>query len=225
MVIAGIEVQINRKKIKNMYVYVKPPNGAVLVSAPLNMSDDAIERFVRSKAGWIKVQQTKFARQLPQTERQYVSGETLYLWGKQYLLNVDFSNKNSIELSDNIVKLTVRQDSTVKQREKFVREWYRELLKIEITRLLPEYENLTGLKCKSWQTKYMTSRWGTCNTAERKIWFNLQLAKKPVECLEYIILHELIHLRIKNHGADFIVLMDKYMPLWREVKKKLRSSE
>jgi len=221
MVIAGIDVQVNRKKIKNMHLYVKPPNGVVSVSAPLNMSDDAIERFVRTKVSWMKTQQAKFTGQLRQTERQYVSGETLYLWGKQYFLQVDFGNRNSIELSGNTVKLTVRQDSTVKQRDNFVREWYRDLLKGEITRLLPKYENLTGLKCNSWQTKYMMSKWGTCNIPERKIWLNLQLAKKPVECLEYIILHELIHLRVKNHNADFTALMDKYMPFWREVKKKL----
>ena len=169
----------------------------------------------------MKTQKAKFTGQLRQTRRQYVSGETLYLWGKQYFLHVDRGNKNSMELSGNTAKLTVRRDSTVRQRDNFVREWYRDLLKGEIASLLPKYENLTGLKCNSWQTKYMTSKWGTCNISERKIWLNLQLAKKPIECLEYIILHELIHLRVKNHDTDFTALIDKYMPFWREVKKKL----
>jgi len=204
-----------------MHLYVKPPDGAVSVSAPFNISDDAIERFIRTKVSWMKTQQAKFAGQLRQTERQYVSGETLYLWGKQYFLQVDFGKRNSIELSGNTLKLCVRQDSAIKQRDNFVREWYRNLLKDEIIRLLPKYENMTGLKCNSWQTKYMTSKWGTCVIPERKIWLNLQLAKKPVECLEYIILHELIHLRVKNHDTDFIALMDKYMPFWKEIKKKL----
>jgi predicted metal-dependent hydrolase len=143
------------------------------------------------------------------------------LWGKQYFLQVDYANRNSIELSGNTAVLTVRQESTPKRRDNFVREWYRKQLKNEIARLLPKWEAATDLKCDSWQTKYMTSKWGTCNITERKIWLNLQLAKKPVECLEYIILHELIHLRVKNHDADFTALMDKYMPFWREVKKKL----
>jgi predicted metal-dependent hydrolase len=204
-----------------MHLYVKPPNGAVSVSAPINMKDDAIERFVRTKVSWIKMQQDKFARQLRQTERKYVSGETLYLWGKQYFLQVDFGNKSKIELSGNAAVLIVRQDSTTNQRENFVREWYRKQLKDEIARLLPKWEAITGLKCDEWQTKYMTSKWGTCNIANKKIWLNLQLAKKPLECLEYIILHELIHLRIKNHNAEFTALMEKYMPFWKDVKKKL----
>ncbi|MCL2752868.1 MAG: M48 family metallopeptidase [Defluviitaleaceae bacterium] len=221
MVISGIDIQVNRKKIKNMHLYVKPPNGTVSVSAPLNIKDDAIERFVYTKISWIKTQQAKFASQLRQTERRYVSGETLYLWGKQYFLQVDFGNKNNITLSGNTVLLTVRQESTVKQRDNFVREWYREQLKCEIIRLLPKWEDMTGLKCDSWQTKYMTSKWGTCNLVKKKLWFNLQLAKKPIECLEFIILHELIHLKVKNHNAEFTALMDKYMPLWKEIKKKL----
>ena len=220
-IIAGIEVQVDRKNIKNMHLYVKPPNGAVSVSSPQYMSDDAIERFVRTKTSWLKAQQTKFAGQLRQTKRQYVSGETLYLWGKQYFLQTDYGNKNSLVLSGNKAKLTVRKESTPHQRDNFVREWYRETLKAEITRLLPKWETSTGLKCASWQTKYMTSKWGTCNIAEQKIWFNLQLAKKPVECLEYIILHELVHMRVKNHNADFTALMVKYMPFWTEAKKKL----
>ena len=221
MIVAGIDVRVDRKDIKNMHLYVKPPSGTVSVSAPLIMGDDSIERFVRTKISWIKAQQEKYVGQLRQTERQYVSGETLYLWGKQYFLQVNYANKNSIELTGNTAVLTVRKESTSKQRDNFVKEWYRVQLKCEIARTLPEWEASTGLKCDSWQTKYMTSKWGTCNISERKIWLNLQLAKKPIECLEYIILHELVHLRVKNHNADFTALMDKYMPLWREIKKKL----
>ncbi|MDR2568759.1 MAG: M48 family metallopeptidase [Oscillospiraceae bacterium] len=221
MVVAGIDVQINRKKIKNMHLYVKPPDGAVSVSAPLNMKDDAIERFLRTKISWIKTQQAKYADQLRQTQRQYVSGETLYLWGKQYFLQVDYGNNNKVVLSGNTAVLTVRRNSTEKQRDNFIREWYREQLKDETARLLPKWETVTGLKCDTWQTKYMTSKWGTCNIAGKKIWLNLQLAKKPIECLEYIILHELLHLSIKNHNTEFTALMDKYMPFWKEIKKKL----
>ncbi|GMO32407.1 MAG: SprT family zinc-dependent metalloprotease [Termitinemataceae bacterium] len=223
MVVAGIEVRVQKKDIKNLHLYVKPPVGAVTVSAPLSMSEDAIERFVRTKVSWMRTQQAKFAGQLRQTQRQYVSGETLYLWGKQYFLSVDYGNRNALALDGNSAKLTVRKVSTALQRDSFVREWYREQLKAEITRLLPKWETTTGLHCDSWQTKYMTSKWGTCNIATRKIWFNLQLAKKPIECLEYIIVHELLHLRVKNHNAEFTALMDKFMPYWREVKNKLNA--
>jgi len=219
--ISGIPIEICRKNIKNMHLYVKPPNAYVTVSAPISMSEEAIERFVRTKISWIKKQVAKFDSQPRQSAREYVSGETIYIWGKQYYIRTEYSNKNALVLSGDKAVLTVRKESTAEQRENFVREWYRELLKIEIARLLPKWEKITGLKAASWQTKYMTTRWGTCNTKTEKIWLNLQLAKKTPECLEYVILHELIHLVEKKHDDKFISLMDKYMPMWREIKATL----
>lgn len=219
--ISGIPVEVCKKNIKNMHLYVKPPNGNVTVSAPLSISDEVIERFVRTKVGWIKKQISKFDNQPRQSKREYVSGESLYVWGKQYYLQAEYGNKNSLVLSGDKAVLTVRKASTAEQREKFVREWYRVLLKDEIKRVLPKCEKLTGLKATSWQTKYMTTRWGTCNTRTGRIWLNLQLAKKTPECLEYVILHELIHLIEKKHNKRFISLMDHYMPMWREIKATL----
>jgi len=219
--ISGIPIEVCKKNIKNMHLYVKPPNGNVTVSAPLSISNDAIERFIRTKVSWIKKQISTYDNQLRQSEREYVSGETLYLWGKQYHLQTEYGHKNSLVLSGENAVLTVRKESTAQQRENFVREWYRELLKTEIARLLPKWEKITGLKAESWQTKYMTTRWGTCNTKTGKLWFNLQLAKKSPKCLEYIILHELVHLVEKKHNERFVSLMDKYMPMWREVKATL----
>lgn len=223
--ISGISAEIIKKNIKNLHLSVLPPDGKVRVSAPITISDETIEMFVRTKIGWIKKQQEKFANQPRQSERQYVSGETLYFWGKQYFLQVDYSYKgNSLFLDGNKAVLIVRKESTVKQREAFVNEWYREHLKKELSVLIPKWENITGLKCSSWQTKYMTTRWGTYNRTTGKIWINLQLAKKSPECLEYVILHELAHTRVKNHGDDFVSILDKYMPYWREVKKKLNDT-
>jgi predicted metal-dependent hydrolase len=219
--ISGIPIEVCKKNIKNMHLYVKPPKGSVTVSAPLSMSDEAIERFVRTKISWIKRQVSKFDNQLRQSEREYISGETLYVWGKQYYLKTEHGNKNSLVLSGDMAILTVRKESTAEQRESFIREWYRKSLKSEITRLLPKWEKVTGLKASGWQTKYMTTRWGTCNIKTGKIWLNLQLAKKTPECLEYIILHELVHLTEKNHNERFVSLMDSYMPMWREIKKTL----
>lgn len=219
--ISGIPIEVCKKDIKNMHLYVKPPNGNVVVSAPLTMSDEAIERFVRTKASWIKKQVAKFDNQPRQSEREYVSGETLFVWGKRHYIQTEYGNKNSLVLSGDRAVLTVRKESTAEHRENFVREWYRELLKAEIARLLPKWEKATGLKATEWQTKYMTTRWGTCNTKTGKIWLNLQLAKKTPECLEYVILHELVHLVEKTHNERFVSLMDKYMPMWREVKTTL----
>lgn len=219
--ISDIPIEVCKKNIKNMHLYVKPPHGNVTVSAPLAMSDEAIERFVRTKLSWIKKQIAKFSDQPRQSEREYVSGETLFVWGRQYYLQTEYGSKNSLVLSGDKAVLTVRKESTADQREKFVREWYRKLLKAEIVKLLPKWEKITGLKASGWQTKYMTTRWGTCNIKTGKIWLNLQLAKKTPECLEYIILHELIHLVEKTHNELFVSLMDKYMPMWREIKATL----
>ena len=223
--ISDTPVEIVKKKIKNLHLAVLPPDGKVRISAPASLSDEAIVLFAKTRLGWIRKQQAKYAQQPRQTERQFVSGETMYLWGKQYFLQVEYSYKgNSMKLSGDKAILTVRKESTAKQREAFVNEWYREMLKEQIEKYLPVWENRTGLHCSSWQTKYMTTRWGTCNTNTGKIWFNLQLAKKPTECLEYIILHELTHLRIRNHGKDFVTFMDAQMPYWREKKKQLNDS-
>jgi predicted metal-dependent hydrolase len=221
MLISGIDVRIDRKKIKNMHLYVKPPDGIVSVSAPLRMSGAMIERFVLTKLDWVRKQREKFARWPRQAVLQYASGEALYLWGKRYFLRVEQGGRYSLALSGDTAIFTVRAGSTAAQREKFVREWYREQLKTETARALPKWEAATGLKSDSWQSKDMKSKWGTCNIDKRKIWLNLQLAKKPVECLEYIILHELAHLRVRKHNAAFKALLDKYMPFWREVRKRL----
>lgn len=219
--ISGIPIEVCKKNIKNMHLYVKPPNGQVSVSAPLTMSDEAIERFVRTRISWVKRQIAKFNEQPRQSKREYVSGETLYVWGEQYYLRTEYSNKNLIKLSGKTAVLSVRKESTPEQRESFIREWYREMLKAEIAKLLPKWEKITGLKSTGWQTKYMTTRWGTCNTNTGKIWINLQLAKKTPACLEYIILHELIHLVEKKHNEKFMALMDRYMPMWREIRATL----
>lgn len=222
MEISGIKIEVQKKNIKNLHLVVAPPEGKVRVSAPMHLSDESIAMFVRTKLGWIKKQQEKFKKQPRQTEREYVSGETLYVWGQQYFLRVDYSYKgNSLVLEGNEAILTVRKESTASQREAFVNEWYRALLKEKIETYLPKWEKITGLHCDSWQTKYMTTRWGTCNTNTGKIWLNLQLAKKPIECLEYVILHELTHLKVRNHSKEFVALMDQYMPYWREIKKLL----
>ncbi|MFA5689072.1 MAG: SprT family zinc-dependent metalloprotease [Kiritimatiellales bacterium] len=216
--VSGILIEVHKKNIKNMHLYVKPPDGHVTVSVPLSMSDAAVERFVRTKTSWIKKQITKFDNQPRQSEREYVSGETLYVWGKQYYLQTEYGTKNSLVLSGDKAILTVRKESSVEQHKNFVREWYRELLKAKVEQLLPKWEKITGVKVSGWQTKYMTTRWGTCNTKTGKIWLNLQLAKKTPECLEYVILHELVHFIEKKHDEKFIALMDRYMPMWKEIR-------
>ena len=176
--INGISIEIIKKNIKNMHLYVQPPDGKVQVSAPKHLSDESILMFVRTKIGWIRKQQEKFKNQPRQTERQYVSGESFYVLGKQYYLQVEYSYRgNSLVLFGDKAILTVRKESTPKQRESFVREWYREILKAEIEKYLPKWEMKTGLCCDSWQTKYIgelailtLKRYGLIFSLQRNPW-------------------------------------------------------
>jgi len=222
IIISGIPIDVQKKNIKNMHLYVKPPDGHVIISAPQTMDDKAIEIYARTNLSWIKKQIQQYQNQPRSSKRQYVSGETIYVWGKQYFIQfIPDNKKNSFLLQGNTAFLSMNSESTVKQRESFVREQYRLMLKQEIERLLPKWERITDLHCDSWQTKYMVTRWGTCNAEKKKLWFNLQLAQKPIECLEFVILHELIHFHTRKHDATFIAYMDLYMPNWRDVRNEL----
>lgn len=225
IVISGIPIDVKKKNIKNMHLQVKPPDGHVVISAPLSVDDKAIEAYARTQLGFIKRSITQFQDQPRASKRQYVSGETMYIWGKQYFLVFKPDNqKNSFEIQNQNIVLSMSAKSTVKQRDAYVKEEYRKILKEEIEKRLPKWEAQTGLKCDSWQTKYMVTKWGACSTGKKKLWFNLQLAQKPYACLDYIILHELTHLITRKHDATFIAHMDKCMPNWREIRKELNDS-
>lgn len=224
LVIDGIPVTLIRKRIKNLHLYVKGPEGDVEVTAPVRMEQTAILDFVRSKESWIREKQQELAARPRPAKRQYRSGESLYLWGKRYELEILAGSQYQIRLQGDKAFFTVRAGSRVEQREAFVREWYRDCLKERIGERLPVIEAATGLHCSGWQTKAMTTRWGTCNVGTKKIWLCLWLAKKPPICLDYVILHELVHTRVRNHGADFAAMMDRFMPQWREIRALLNTS-
>ena len=225
IVISGIPIDVQKKNIKNMHLQVKPPDGHVVISSPLSVGDKAIEAYARTQLGFIKRAIAQFQDQPRASKRQYVSGETMYIWGKQYFLVFKPDNqKNSFEIQNQNIVLSMSAKSTVKQRDAYVKEEYRKILKEEIEKRLPKWEAQTGLKCDSWQTKYMVTKWGACSTDKKKLWFNLQLAQKPYACLDYIILHELTHLITRKHDATFIAHMDRYMPNWREIRKELNDS-
>ena len=224
MKIHDIEIEIIKRNIKNLHLSVLPPNGSVRISAPLSISDENIRLFAASKISWIRAQQNKFAEQLRHSEREFVSGETIYIFGKQYYLQLEYSSRaNNFHLDGEKAILTVRKESTSEQRENYVNEVLRQYLKNEIKRLLPVWEQKTGLQCKRWIVKYMKTRWGTYSHRTGTISVNLQLAHKPLECLEFIIVHELGHVKHRNHGKGFIAYMDKHLPYWRETKNKLNN--
>lgn len=226
IMVSGIPVEVVKKNIKNMYLKVLPPDGRVCVSAPRRISNGRIEAFVGAKMDWIQKQQKRFEAETCWRELQYVSGEILYVWGRPYVLQAEYGQKrNGLVLLEDRVLLAVPKESTPARRAAFVKEWYRSLLKEQVEKYLPLWEARTGLYASGWQSKDMKTRWGSCNISTRKIWLNVQLAQKPVECLEYVILHELAHLEVSNHGPEFRAILDRHMPDWRSRRMRLNNRE
>lgn len=222
--LGDIEVKIEKKKIKNMHIYVRPPYGEVLVTAPKYVSDKQIKEFINERADWIIKNVEKIKSSPVTPEPTYETGDVIPIWGELYTLNVFEDTRYSLTLNDNnTATLIVREGCTEEQKKSFMLEWYRQQLTERVEILLPQWENYTGLHCSSWQSKTMTSRWGTCNTKTKKIWLNVRLAEHPVECLEYVILHELAHTEVSNHGEDFKAILNKFMPDWKEKKKVLNN--
>lgn len=226
MKVSGLPVEVVRKSIKNLHVGVYPPAGRVRVAAPTAMTKDAVRLAVINKLNWIKKQRAAFKSQPRQSVREMVTGETHFFFGKRYRLRVverDESTKFSL-LNSSTMELVVRPKSTTEQRVKAIQNWHRKELKTCIEPLIPKWEKIIGVKTTDWGVKRMKTKWGSCNIEAKRIWLNLELAKKPVECTEYIVLHELNHLLVRNHNDQFVANMDRFLPKWRTVRDLLNSS-
>jgi predicted metal-dependent hydrolase len=222
IVVANIAIDVIRKDIKNLHLAVYPPAGRVRIAAPFRFSDEALRLFAISKLSWIKKHQRKFAGQERQTEREYVSGESHYYNGKRYILEVFYYKaKPKVVLGHKKLKLFVRESNTKHQRARVLTEWYRERLKEQIPSLIEKWEKRMEVKIHAWGIKQMKTRWGTCNARARRVWLNLELAKKSARCLEYVLVHEMVHLLERKHSERFIVLMNEFMPQWRSQKEEL----
>ena len=227
--IEDIEILVEKKKIKHMYLKVDK-NGKVKISAPHSIRKEEIIYFCESKLDWIKLKQIEILKNNHSRKikkLKYINGETLYLWGKQYTLQLIEKNKNYKKAfaDKKTIYLPVDTDSKIKKREKLILEFYRKEIKNEIEILLDECVKTVGKKPEEWRVKNMKTRWGTCNVKDKRIWLNLQLAKTPKECLRYVIIHELTHLYIANHGKEFQNLMDKFYPNWKEIKEILKNNK
>ncbi len=221
--VSEIPVILKRKNIKNLHLYVKPPEGRVEVTAPARLSEERILAFLTERLPWIRMQRTKLQKEGPSLGG-FRAGEMLYVFGKVYDLELrDGGRGYSLTLDGDRAIFSVRRDSTPEQQEAFLKEWYRILLRVEIETRLPVWEARTGLKSQGFQLRDMTTRWGTCNVNKKTLCFNLQLAKRDLACLDYVILHELAHLKVPNHGPEFKAILDRYMPDWRAVRALLRS--
>lgn len=221
--VRNIKIDVIKKDIKNLHLAVYPPTGRVRIAVPLETNDEQVRLFAVSKLSWIKKYRKKFAEQKRQTKREYVSGESHYFEGRRYLLNVIYHNeKPKVEIKDKThIDLYVREGSDKEKREKVLTEWYRERLKENIPPLIEKWTKKIGVELKDWQVKKMRTKWGTCSVEDKRIWLNLELAKKPIHCLNYIVVHELVHFIERHHNNRYISLMDKYLPNWRVYRDEL----
>jgi len=221
----SLTVDVVRKAIKNLHLGVYPPDGRVRVAAPLAVSDEAVRLAVIGKLGWIKRQQSSFRAQPRQGKREMVSGESHYFLGQRYRLRIVFSaGASKVVLNKSRLELHMRPELAAEERERALQEWYRARLKELVPPLLDKWLPVLGVEPAGWGIRKMKTKWGSCNTEARRIWLNLELAKKPVQCLEYILVHELSHLLERRHNDQFRALMDQAMPLWRLRRDELNQA-
>ena len=216
-----IVVDVTQKKIKNIHLSVYP-SGEVKLSAPLHMNQDTIRVFLISKLSWIKQKQKKFAAQQRETPRDCINRESHYLWGKRYLLRVvEQDERPKISLGHSEIILTVRPKTSTAQKQAIMDEWLREELKKALPPLIAKWEPVMCVKLKKFFVQKMKTRWGSCNYTKANVRFNSELAKKPIECLEYVVVHELVHLLEPSHNARFHRLMTQFLPHWKLIKDEL----
>jgi predicted metal-dependent hydrolase len=220
--VGGIDVDVVFKNIKNIHLSVHPPTGRVRISAPARMSLDTLRVYAISKIDWIKKHQKKFQAQERETRRDYVDRESHYAWGRRYLLKLQEANRApSVDLRHTQMVLTVRPGAGREKREAVVTAWYRDQVREAVTPLLEKWEPVLGVQANRIIVRRMRTRWGSCTSGRRIIRLNTELAKKPPECLEYVLVHELVHLLEPSHNATFIGLMDNFMPHWRHLRDEL----
>jgi predicted metal-dependent hydrolase len=219
----NIPVEVEWKNIKNIHLTIYPPTARVHVSAPKRMTDDAVRLFIISKLEWINRKIEGIQHQPRQTEREYVSGENHYYKGIRYRLQVIYHDAQpKVELQGTqFINLYVRNGATVEKRAEVLREWYREELKQTLPPLIKKWEELLNVQVSHWEVKQMKTLWGSCNTKKKRIVFNLELSKKPLHCIEYIVAHELIHLLVRLHNSHFTALLERHLPNWRQIKNEL----
>ena len=224
--VGDMHVDIVRKDIKNLHLGVYPPGGRVRVAAPLRVDDEAVRLAVIEKLPWIRRQQARFLAQERQSQREYTYRETHYFLGRRYLLNViEHDGRPRVEVNGKErIDLYAPAGSDAQEREEIMLRWYRKELKALLPPLIEKWQEVVGVSVDDWRIKKMKTRWGTCTIEARRIWLNLELAKKPIPCIEYIILHELVHLLERNHTDRFRDLMDQFMPQWRYCRDMLNQA-
>ncbi len=220
--VGEITIEVIQKNIKNLHLSVHPPTGRVRISAPSRMELDTIRLYAISKLGWIRKHQTKLRNQQREAPREYISGESHFFLGKRYLLKViEHSAAANVHRNHDTIELYIRPRTSISKRRIIVDEWYRSELKAILPNIIQQFEEKMNVQILEWGVKKMKTKWGTCNIRSKRIWLNLELAKKPLYCIEHVVLHEMVHLLERRHNDRFISFMNAYLPQWRQYKEEL----
>lgn len=223
--LSNIDIELIQKDIKNIHLSVNPPEGNVRISAPLHTDPETLRMFALSKLNWIKKQITKFKNQARESKREYVSRETHYVFGKKYLLKIkETESKSSIKLTKQNIELNLKNICSLESKQNLIKHLYREQLTQVALNMIDKWEQELKLKNEFLKIRKMRTRWGSSNPDKKQIILNLELAKKNKRCIEYVVLHELLHFKFRNHDERFIAYLDKYMPDWKSRKKQLNNS-
>ncbi|MGG4579139.1 M48 family metallopeptidase [Alcaligenes sp. Me129] len=217
-----ISIAVTRKDIKNVHLTVHPPDGRVTLAAPTNTRLEVARAYAISKLVWIRDQQRKLECQARETPRQFVERESHYVWGRRYLMAVDYQDvKPTVVLSNKRITLIVRPDSSAEKRAEVMHEWHKSLLHEVVPPLIQKWEHKLKVRVSGYFLQRMKTKWGSCNHAAGNIRLNTELVKKPKDLLEYVIVHEMAHLIEPTHSDRFIAILEEHYPSWREARTEL----
>ena len=220
--LGGLTLDVVKKDIKNVHLSVYPPTGRLRIAAPLRMSLESIRLFAISKLGWIKQQQRKLREQDREQPREYLDRESHYVWGRRYLLKLQkHDGASSVEIKHRQLLLRVREPRDEEAKQVALDDWYRMLVKQAAPDLIARWEPVIGVYVRGVLVRKMKTLWGSCSPERGTIRINVELAKKPPDCLEYILVHELVHLLEPTHNARFVKLLDQFMPKWQFYRDEL----
>lgn len=219
--IGSVEIEVTFKDIKNLHLSVHPPHGKVTIASPDFYDLEKVKIYAATKLGWIKREQAKILSQEREEPKLMITRESHQFLGKRYLLKVIEANRPKLTLKHSTIELYTLPSATFEQKHKTLYNWYKKELEAKIGNLLFDHAKIMNITNINFGIRKMKTKWGSCNIEKRMLWFNIELAKKPIDCIEYIIVHELIHLFERNHNKNFIILMDRFLPSWRVQKKIL----
>lgn len=221
IMVGAVEVEVRFKQIKNLHLSVHPPDGRVTVSSPDFYDLEKVKIYLATKLSWIKKEQRKMQEQEREAEKMFITRESHQFLGRRYLLRIVEANRPKVVRKHSELELHAVPGATAEQKRKTLYNWYKKELEKVILKYLSKYLKIMNLQLDSFGIRKMRTKWGSCVTENKRIWFNIELAKKPEACIEYIVVHELVHLVERHHNKNFVILMDKYLVNWRVQKKFL----